>query len=68
MTELRSLARRGAELLAALLIAAVVSAVTFIAVDALPFAEPSWLPETFGGTLAALVVIASGWLLLRRST
>ncbi|TCW23647.1 arabinofuranosyltransferase [Dietzia cinnamea] len=68
MTELRSLARRGAELLAALLIAAVVSAVTFIAVDALPFAEPSWLPETFGGTLAALAVIAAGWLLLRRAT
>lgn len=68
MTALRPLARRGSELLAALLVAAVVGAATFIAVDALPFAEPSWLPETFGGTLAALAVIAAGWLLLRRST
>ena len=68
MTALRPLARRGSELLAALLVAAVVGAVTFVAVDALPFAEPSWLPETFGGTLAALAVIAAGWLLLRRST
>ncbi|AVM64469.1 MULTISPECIES: arabinofuranosyltransferase [Dietzia] len=68
MTALRPLARRGVELLAALLVAAIVGAATFLAVDALPFAEPSWLPETFGGTLAALAVIAAAWLLLRRST
>lgn len=68
MTELRPLVRRGAELLAALLVAGLVGAATYLAIDSLPFAEPSWLPETFGGTLAALVVIAAGWLLLRRST
>ncbi|KAA0917941.1 arabinofuranosyltransferase [Dietzia sp. ANT_WB102] len=74
MTDARVLARRAqilarpaAELLAALLVAAVVGTVTFAAVDALPFVEPSWLPETFGGTLAAAVVILAGWLLLRRS-
>ena len=68
MTSLRPPARCGAELLAALLVAACVGTVTYIAVDALPFVEPSWLPETFGGTLAALAVIVAGWLLLRRST
>ena len=68
MTDVRLLARRGGELLAALLVAAVVGALTFLAVDALPFVEPSWLPETFGATLAAAVVILAGWLLLRRST
>ncbi|MEB8325616.1 galactan 5-O-arabinofuranosyltransferase [Dietzia kunjamensis] len=68
MTDARLLARRGGELLAALLVAAVVGALTFTAVDALPFVEPSWLPETFGATLAAAVVILAGWLLLRRST
>src|SRR5699024_9313994 len=56
MTDVRLLARRGGELLAALLIAAVVGALTFTGVDALPFVEPSWLPETFGATLAAAVV------------
>ena len=68
MTDVRLLARRGGELLAALLVAAVVGALTFTGVDALPFVEPSWLPETFGATLAAGVVILAGWLLLRRAT
>ncbi|UVE94493.1 galactan 5-O-arabinofuranosyltransferase [Dietzia sp. B32] len=68
MTDARLLARRAGELLAALLVAAVVGALTFAGVDALPFVEPSWLPETFGATLAAGVVILTGWLLLRRAT
>ncbi|WP_010540132.1 arabinofuranosyltransferase [Dietzia alimentaria] len=68
MNSVRVLDRRAAELLAALLVAAVVGTVTFAAVDALPFVEPSWLPETFGATLAAVMVLLAGWLLLRRST
>ena len=60
------LARRAAELLAALILAVVVGAATLWAVDAVGFDEPSWLPEAVGATLAAGVVILGGWLLLRR--
>lgn len=65
MTEARLLARGGLELLAGLLVAALVGALTLAAVDRLPLAEPSWLPEAFGGTLAAGFVVLAGWLLLR---
>lgn len=60
------MARRAAELLAALLVAVVVGAATLWAVDAVGFDEPSWLPEAVGATLAAGVVILGGWLLLRK--
>ena len=66
MTATELLARRAAELLAALVVAAVVGSLTLAAVSALPFPEPSWLPEAFGSTLAAAFVILAGWLLLRR--
>ena len=60
MTDARLLIRRGLELLAGLVVAAVVGALTLVAVDALPLDEPSWLPEAFGGTLAAAVVALTG--------
>ena len=68
MTDARLTARRAAELLAGLVVAALVGSLTLAAVSALPFADPSWLPETFGATLAAGFVVLAGWLLLRRAT
>ena len=68
MTDARLTARRAAELLAGLVVAALVGSLTLAAVSALPFADSSWLPETFGATLAAGFVVLAGWLLLRRAT
>ena len=65
MSPLRLLARRGAELLAALIVASLVAALTLAAVDVLSFPEPSWLPETAGTLVAVAVVVVAGWLLLR---
>ena len=66
MTGARLLICRGAELLAALVVAALVGGLTLAAVDRLPFAQPSWLPQAFGGAVAAGFVALAGWLLLRR--
>ena len=68
MTSVRILLTGSAELLAALVSAAVAALLTLAAIDRLPFAEPSWLPETFAGTLIALLVVLSAWLLQRRAT
>src|SRR5699024_7009401 len=68
VTPRRSLARRAGELLAALLVAAAVGALTLEGVDAPSFAEPSWLPESFGVVLTVGFVVLAGWLLLRRAT
>lgn len=68
MTALPHLAGRGAELGAALVVAAAVSAVTLMTINRIPFPGPSWLPETFGTVLAVVVVAVTAWLLLRRRT
>ena len=65
MTDATLLARRALELFAALAVAAVVGGLTLAAVSALPLQEPSWLPETFWGTIAAGLVVLCAWLLLR---
>lgn len=64
----RLFARRAGELLAALLVASVVGTLTLLVVNAPSFAEPSWLPESFGVVLTVGVVVLAGWLLLRRTT
>ena len=64
----RLFARRAGELLAALLVASVVGTLTLLVVNAPSFAEPSWLPESFGVVLTVGVVVSAGWLLLRRTT
>ncbi|MDX2357063.1 arabinofuranosyltransferase [Dietzia sp. PP-33] len=66
MSAARLLARRGAELLAGLVVAVLVGSLTLTAVDALSLPEPSWLPEALGATVAAGFVVLTGWLLLRR--
>ena len=67
-TALRPLARRAGELLAALVVAAAAGALTLALVSAPSFAEPSWLPESFGIVLTVGFVVLAGWLLLRRTT
>lgn len=64
----RPLARGAGELLAALVVAAAVGALTLLLVGAPSFAEPSWLPESFGIVLTVGFVVLAGWLLLRRAT
>lgn len=66
MTSARLLVHRGAELLAALVVAALAGMATLAVVAAPPFPEPSWLPEAFGTTLAVAFVVLAAWLLLRR--
>ncbi|MFN3340731.1 MAG: arabinofuranosyltransferase, partial [Dietzia sp.] len=66
MSAARLLAWRGCELLAGLVVAALVGALTLTAIDALSLPEPSWLPEALGATVAAGLVVLAGWLLLRR--
>lgn len=68
MTALTHLARRGAELLAALIVASAVATVTLMVLNRVPFVPSSWLPESFGTVLAVTVVALTGWLLLRRRT
>lgn len=68
MTEVRILTRRAAELLAALMVAAGVGALTLFLVNLLPFDQPSWLPRSFGTVLIVGVVVLTGWALLRRAT
>ncbi len=68
MNGLRPLARGSGELLAALVLAAVVGALTLALVNAPSFAEPSWLPESFGTVLTVGFVILAAWGLLRRTT
>ncbi|WP_295650250.1 arabinofuranosyltransferase [uncultured Dietzia sp.] len=68
MTHLRPLGRGAAELLAALMVAAAVGVLTLLVVNAPPFAQPSWLPESFRTALSAGFVVLAGWLLLRRAT
>ncbi|MFN7242184.1 MAG: hypothetical protein ACK4M5_02850, partial [Dietzia cercidiphylli] len=65
MSEARLLLRRGSELVAGLVVAALVGALTLTAIDALSLPEPSWLPEALGATVAAGLVALAGWLLLR---
>ena len=67
-TDLRPVARGAGELLAALVVAAVVGVLTLLIVNAPPFAQPSWLPEAFRTALTAGFVVLAGWLLLRRAT
>ena len=64
----RLVARRAGELLAALLVACVVGTLTLLVVNAPSFAEPSWLPESFGVVLTVGFVVLAGRLLLRRTT
>ena len=64
----RQLARRAGEVLLALVVAAAVGTATLLIVNAPPFAQPSWLPESFRTTLSAGFVVLAGWLLLRRAT
>ncbi|MBC7296377.1 MAG: arabinofuranosyltransferase [Dietzia sp.] len=68
MSEARLLLRRGSELVAGLVVAALVGALTLTAIDALSLPEPSWLPQALGATVAAGLVALTGWLLLRRGT
>ena len=57
--------RRAGELLLAVVLSALTALVVLAVVTALPFAEPSWLPEAFAGTLVAGGVVLVAWLLLR---
>ncbi|MEH6820212.1 MAG: arabinofuranosyltransferase [Dietzia psychralcaliphila] len=66
MSAARLLAWRAGELLAGLVVAALVGASTLTAIDALSLPDPSWLPEALGATVAAGLVVVTGWLLLRR--
>ncbi|MET3861124.1 galactan 5-O-arabinofuranosyltransferase [Dietzia sp. 2505] len=65
MSEARLLLRRGCELVAGLVVAALVGALSLTAIDALSLPEPSWLPQALGATVAAGLVALAGWLLLR---